>query len=144
MQVGVTGTRYGMTEAQKQGLAALLEELKPDVFHHGDCVGADDEAANLADATTPRPRVVCHPPDDDSLRACNSKHDEVRDKKSYFARNRQIVSEVEALIVIPWQEEWSPSGGTWYTHDYAVKRKRSVFIIWPDGRVQRTPALKRG
>jgi hypothetical protein len=48
---------------------------------------------------------------------------------THFARNRNIVDASDILIVIPYQDEWQPSGGTWYTHDYAVKKGVLVVII---------------
>jgi hypothetical protein len=79
--------------------------------------------------------VVDHPPItrewEDDFRG-----DEERVRKSHFARNRCIVDECDELIVVPIQATWQSRGGTWYTHDYAVKRHKPITIIWPDGRVE--------
>ena len=51
--VGFTGTRQGMTDDQKCALRKLLSEIArngsfPLLFHHGDCVGSDEEAHEIA------------------------------------------------------------------------------------------------
>ena len=131
-KIGVTGTRTGMTHTQRDSFVAILNSLLCEhtsiEFHHGDCVGVDIEAANIAQEL--RIRTVCHPPVDSELRAFHTS-DEIREPKTHFARNRNIVSSVELLIVIPWQMEWNARGGTWYTHDYAVKNQVEVNILWP-------------
>ena len=38
---------------------------------------------------------------------------------------------VQLLLVIPFQTSHSSTGGTWYTHDYAVKKGVPVEILWP-------------
>lgn len=45
--IGFTGTREGMTQAQKDVFASLVARIEPDEFHHGDCVGSDEAAAEL-------------------------------------------------------------------------------------------------
>ena len=124
--IGFTGTRSGMSEAQKAGFIALLESLMPCVFHHGDCVGADEEAHLMA--RTLGISVVIHPPIKDDLRAFCDGASEVRAPKSYFARNRDIVNECSLLIATPYTDE-ETSGGTWYTINYARKVKKPVAIL---------------
>lgn len=138
MRIGFTGTRHGMTLAQRRAVADILATCRPTHFHHGDCVGADDEAANMA-ADLEGVFIVCHPPIDPELRAFNQKHAEERTPKSYFARNRAIVDAADALIAAPRQTERPPpktGGGTWYTVEHAERRGRIVYVVWPDGRVQ--------
>ena len=36
------------------------------------------------------------------------------------------------LIVVPLHNEPQRSGGTWYTHDYAVKLGKPRIIVYPD------------
>lgn len=137
MHVGFTGTRNGMTAEQKVGFSRLLTHLQPTHLHHGDCVGADDEAANIA--ADLGIELICHPPIDETLRAFNARHKEARPAKTHFARNRDIVNESEALIVCPLDMTHQSRGGTWYTYDFAVKRHKPTYVIWPDGTWSHSP-----
>ena len=133
MKVGVTGTRNEITRKQFDALIDLilkLDEAFPALeFHHGDCVGADDTAARLFKLRGIK--IVCHPPIKEDLRAFSPSH-EFREPKGYFERNRAIVDEVDFLIVIPKDMEHKDQGGTWYTHDYAVKKGKPLKILWPE------------
>lgn len=140
MKIGVTGTRSGMTEQQFDGVKFYLEKFmearEPDEqmeLHHGDCVGVDVEVATLAKVIGYK--VVNHPPTKTDLRAYHES-DEFREPLSYFARNRNIVDATDTLLVIPYQEEWQPNGGTWYTHDYAAKKQKSKVVFYPSGGVR--------
>jgi hypothetical protein len=130
MKIGITGTRSGMTEQQFSDIAALLTEHFEGgaELHHGDCVGVDVEVAVLARSIGYR--IVCHPPIKNELRAGHDS-DEFRAPLSYFARNRNIVNETDLLLVVPYQSTPQTNGGTWYTHDYAVKQEKDVTIVYP-------------
>ncbi len=135
VHIGVTGTRSGMTPYQKEvveeffRVAVLVGGSSPPIVHHGDCVGVDVEFANIAAGFGCR--IICHPPIDSKLRACHNS-DEILPAKSYFARNRDIVDISSMLFVIPFQMEWQDNGGTWYTHDYAKKKRIFRYIVWPE------------
>lgn len=123
----MTGTRFGMSLYQRKCFSLLDKKLWTE-FHHGDCVGADVETASMCHKLGIK--TVCHPPVDETLRA---KHDSslILPAKTHFERNRNIVNSVDLLIVIPKDMERQPRGGTWYTHDYSVKRKVQLLILWP-------------
>lgn len=129
MKIGVTGTRSGMNERQRTEFIAFLTEIGTGEFHHGDCVGVDVEAAEIAKSLGFK--IVCHPPVKTDLRAYH-KSDEFRQPDSYLARNRNIVNETDMLIVVPYQNERQDRGGTWYTYDYAVKKGRPFHVIFPN------------
>lgn len=129
MKVGITGTREGATAYQLREIRLVLSALKGTEFHHGDCLGVDEQAAKIAKELGYK--IVCHPPTSDYLRA-NFAYDECREPAGYLKRDRAIVDECEVLIVVPLHTEWQPKGGTWYTHDYAVKRNKPFMIIWPE------------
>jgi hypothetical protein len=133
-KIGVTGTRSGMTPAQKDQVEYWLD-IEPDgiELHHGDCVGVDAEVVDIA--RDEDYEIICHPPVKDDLRAF-CPYNESREAKSYFARNRDIVDECDVLLVVPFQDSWQSSGGTWYTHDYAIKVGKPLVIFYPDGTVQ--------
>lgn len=132
-KLGVTGTRIGMNQYQRDTVRAilvgLLEDVKEMELHHGDCIGVDVQVAEFAKELGIR--IVCHPPVDRSLRAFH-KSDEFREEKTHFARNRTIVNETNSLLVIPKDTSPQKHGGTWYTHDYALKNNKPVVIIYPE------------
>lgn len=130
MKIGVTGTREGANEHQLREIKMLLKALKGTEFHHGDCAGVDAQAAKIAKELGYK--IVCHPPASDYLRAYVPA-DEMREPAGYLKRDRAIVDSVDALIVVPLQQEWQPKGGTWYTHDYAKKKNKPLTIIFPKG-----------
>jgi len=138
--VSVTGTRVGATEAQLAALHKVLsEQFAPGaIFRHGDCVGVDSQAAQMA--YTIGYRVIAHPGPDDSHFRANAPSHEVLPCQAFFARNRAMVDAADVLVVVPVSDCWQSRGGTWYTHDYAVKKKRPVIVIWPDGTAQYQPA----
>lgn len=128
MKVGVTGTREGANAYQLAELRKVLTELKGTEFHHGDCKGVDVEAAAIAKELDYR--VVCHPPKSSEQQGFFG-GDEIREPLGYLQRDRNIVDATDVLLVVPLQNEWQPKGGTWYTHDYAVKKGKPVSVIYP-------------
>jgi hypothetical protein len=146
-RVGVTGTRDGATAAQLAAMRILLTELTADGgdndlwFHHGDCVGVDAQAAGMAAGLGWS--LWSHPPSDDRYRAFlpASLSDSPVD---YFSRNREIVHRSDIMIVVPKKPgpiNWTApyvkgEGGTMYTGKYAHAQQRTMFIVWPDGRLQ--------
>jgi hypothetical protein len=123
MRVGFTGTRVGMTDNQKKQLTGLLQGVTE--FHHGDCVGADAQAHDIA--RNLGCSVVIHPPVLRTYRAFKQS-DRTRVPKSYVERNHDIVDEVELLIAAPSGPE-AVRSGTWSTVRYARKLGRKVEIL---------------
>ena len=130
MKIGVTGTRSGMNDTQIEAVFDYLNTFDPTVteLHHGDCVGVDAQVAEIAKGLGIK--TICHPPENDELRAWFDS-DETRDPLSYFARNRNIVTETDHLMVVPYQDSHQPNGGTWYTHDYAKKQGKEPVVFFP-------------
>jgi hypothetical protein len=133
--IGFTGTRQGMTEAQKSALRALLDGGAGE-FHHGDCIGADSQAHDIANEYGYR--IILHPPTNSSQRAWREvpKHME-RPKKPYLDRNKDIVRETASLVAAPAEPEEQLRSGTWSTVRFARKQGKPVFLILPDGSVIR-------
>lgn len=131
--VGFTGSRFGMTEAQRERVAEYLRDLKASWFHHGDCVGADAQAHDIARAVGLR--IVSHPPNVDALRAFTEADDE-RKPKAYLTRNRDIVNECEYLIAAPVTYKSLVRSGTWSTIRYAQRKQRRGIVVYPDGSSQ--------
>jgi hypothetical protein len=133
MKIGVTGTREGANDKQLKQVAEYLMSLGPvgpgHELHHGDCRGVDVQIAAIAKHLGWR--IVCHPPKLTEQQGFFG-GDEIRGKKGYMERDRHIVEETELLIVVPLQDKWQPKGGTWYTHDYAVRKGKMVKIFYPN------------
>lgn len=130
MKVGITGTRNAVTQKQMDEIEIYLKGLpEGSELHHGDCIGADLHVAMTAQKLGIK--TVCHPPEKIELRAFHNST-EKWPEKNYLARNRDIVNEIEWLMVVPMQMEWQPKGGTWYTHDYAKKKKKRIIMFWPE------------
>lgn len=132
--LGFTGTREGMTEAQKTTVQALLADPSVVEVHHGDCLGADNDL----DALARRQRVgrVIHPPSDPKLRAWCCSEIALMPEKPYLDRNRDIVDACDTLIATPKESTPQGRGGTWYTVGYARLQGKRLVIIWPDGSTQ--------
>lgn len=130
MIVGFTGTRQGMTDGQCSYLEYVLKELGCTEFHHGDCVGADSQAAYLV-RSMDNIKIVCHPPADPKLRAYVPARDGdiILPVKPYRARNHDIVDACEHLCVGPRRNFEEQYSGTWATYRYANVHGRPITII---------------
>ena len=101
VNVGVTGTRDGMNDAQRnivhQFFKLLIESGETEIaLHHGDCVGVDFECANIAQCLGIK--TICYPPIKSDLRAFHDS-DVVMERKPYFERNRDIVEACELSLI---------------------------------------------
>jgi hypothetical protein len=133
MKLGFTGTRDGMTAAQRDAFAARI--VAPDEFHHGCCVGADEQAAQIV-FNADCPRIVGHPPTGTALLSEFSLgfNTENHDPLPYLVRNKRIVDACDVLMACPKGPEEQRSG-TWSTVRYARRQGKTVVIFWPDGTV---------
>ena len=139
MKIGFTGTQNGMSGLQYEAVRKLLESLEWNAerrrsteFHHGDCIGADVEAARVSAVLGMR--LIVHPPLNEAKRAFHrSDNCEVRKPKPYLDRNRDIVNECELLIAAPSSVDEQLRSGTWSTVRYARKCEKPTIIIDPYG-----------
>lgn len=138
MHVGFTGTQQGMTDAQFNKIGSWFER-RPDItLHHGDCIGADADAHELASCWGVR--VEIHPPDIDRKRAFCKGAAVVHPPAPYLIRNIHIVDATEVLIATPKEETGEEiRSGTWATVRAARKAKKRVVIVRPSGRVEVEP-----
>lgn len=134
IKVGFTGTQAGMTEYQKDAVLALLRDLDGDLFefHHGDCVGADAQAAQIA--KTLGFKIVAHPPLNNYKRAF-FKSDETLPAKAYLDRNHDIVDAAEIMLATPKEFDEQLRSGTWATIRYSKKKNKSLFTFYPEARL---------
>lgn len=130
--IGFTGTQRGMAAAQRTKLQDILgaERQGNFGFHHGDCIGADSEAHDVAERLGAY--IVVHPPKNPSKRA-NRKGDILCPVKPYLRRNHDIVNACDVLIAAPARCVEVMRSGTWATVRYARKQHKPVVILWPQG-----------
>ena len=134
-RVGFSGTRQGMTDAQKEAFSALIRELGPTEFHHGDAIGADAEAADAVNQLLQRPKIICHPCYFNAQRAWTKFNDEKRPVRDTHVRNRRIVAETDLLVGCPKSMKRLQSTGTWHTIGEAEGKGKPRFVVWPDGTI---------
>ena len=134
---GFTGTRQGMTAAQKAALAHLIMIDDLANLHHGDCVGADAEAHGIVLGEWKD--VTIHPPIERVARAfCelpkpvgNYQGSEILAARPYLERNHNIVKACEVLIAAPISLHETMRSGTWATVRYARAMRRPIIILDP-------------
>lgn len=122
-----------MTFPQGAAVAVLLDCLVGDWWlHHGDCIGADAQAHELAlDVGL---LIAIHPPTVLRHRAFCKGASQLYPEKPYMDRNRDIVDMTSELIAAPATMIEEPRGsGTWATIRYARSMKVPVIIVFPDG-----------
>ena len=137
IQLGFTGTRHGMTDAQGQALETLLASFtNVQGFHHGDCRGADAQAHALA--RTHGWAITLHPPIMSGCRAFCPGSTTTRAALHFLDRNHAIVRAADILIATPATvKEEERGSGTWATVRFARKQHKPIYIIYPDGQVVR-------
>jgi len=133
--ISFTGTREGMTVAQKQLVAYLLTKFKTISYvKHGDCLGADADfdaiatelklSRHIFPANIPAMRAYC-----DSRGAFLAKY-----PLPPLERNKLIIAGSNYLIACPKGPEQLRSG-TWSTIRAAHKLNLKTSTIYPDGTV---------
>ena len=126
ISIGFTGTEEGMTELQKAKLSNYLSQYSGD-FHHGDCVGADEEAHHIARKLDYK--IVIHPPTNPVKRAfCEG---DILPRKDYLVRNKDIVYSSDVLVATPKEREEILRSGVWATVRFARKMGKKLVMIYP-------------
>jgi hypothetical protein len=134
---GFSGTSKGASKFQLDELEAKLKKLKEegfDEFHHGACIGADEQAAIIAKRLGFR--VVAHPglaadPKNLRYRSEWTGNDEVREAKPFIKRDHDIVDETEYMLATPLTREEQIRSGTWTTVRYARSKNRPIDLCLP-------------
>lgn len=147
MRVGFTGTRKGMTSAQRSAVEQwVLSHQKWSALAHGACVGADEDAAQIfyddRGMFGPKPIFAC-PSTITGLtsKAALTLSDEVLPARPPLERNHNIVNMADVLLACPKGTGEERRSGTWATIRYARRLKRPVVIVWPNGELHGPPDL---
>jgi hypothetical protein len=138
MRIGITGSRHGLTNAQKVTVTHLVDKLQSEPtsesneLHHGACLGADEWF--VTEFRTRFLNIHAYP---STLREWWS--DKALDSSTDFqmsqpplVRNRDIVDASDVLIAMPDSPERLRSG-TWATVRYAIGQRKRIYIVYPDG-----------
>lgn len=137
MIVGFTGTQAGMSVEQTKAVARLLAHLKAHQareFHHGNCIGADDEAAKLANQLG---YYTVAWPGPDLAKRGSFESDVCRAPRGYLVRNREIVLSADLLIAAPKTFSEMLRSGTWATVRYARRDGKPVYVCQPNGQIDK-------
>lgn len=138
IKVGFTGTQLGMRGSQKSKVQDLLMTIGSGDFHHGDCKGADIEAAELAYKLGFK--IYCHPPINPKTRGWFRFNHETFNPYDYTLRDEHIVEDTDFLISAPNTPYEIIRSGTWTTVRYARELGKRILIVTPNGDVTEEPA----
>jgi len=131
VHVGITATRLGMSNRQIATLKAKLRAMQKSVcvvLHHGDCVGGDAQADDLAHRLGIQ--VVIHPADVPSdKRAYCKGASVVHNPKPPLVRNRDIVNAVGIMFAGPRSKQEVLRSGTWATVRYCYEVSRPLVML---------------
>lgn len=135
MIVGFTGTRKGMTRAQRYTIQFMFSSSKrAKSAIHGDCMGADNDFHN----------IVMKAGLDVTLRPCNLSEQRaycegarvIHEPEDPISRNHKIVDESNLMIACPSSRIEKIRSGTWATIRYAKRTGKKLAIVWPSGEVE--------
>lgn len=126
LNIGFTGTQEGMTSRQIEAVRELLFELPRETgsykklqFHHGCCIGADEQAATIARSLGYW--LLGHPPKDQK-KMSTIINDFDFEPEPYLERNHKIVLASKILIGAPKTHYETLRSGTWSTIRFSRSR----------------------
>lgn len=128
--VAFTGTRKGMTPKQLKSFRWLLKKLDASTLVHGDCVGADEQAGDIAASLG---MTVHLRPSTSKTRAFSKVGTIVAAPKPPLERNPDIVDDGNCVVACPGRMNEELRSGTWAAVRYARKQDCLIWIVWPDG-----------
>lgn len=145
-EIAVTGTQEGMTRGQEWTLIGLWLPLAQNPLdhlvvklHHGDCVGVDSEANEIARELGFKTEAWPY-----------EREDRINKKRAFsqvdvcnlptadpMERNYKIaLAGKDGLYALPKEMDEVVRSGTWSTVRRARKLERKIWIIRPDGSVK--------
>lgn len=156
MILGFTGTRKGLTPAQRAQLPSVLVVqpllkssdgmfgIDPIRTLHGGAAGADQEFHDWLMEATPWmsvPPLIEIYPTEDRAQLWYSRDSRqvnwcVHPGSDPLTRNRIIATRCDALLACPAEATEQLRSGTWSTVRYARKASKPVTLLLPDGKVR--------
>ena len=124
--VGISGTRHGASPHQLIMIKVALiiyKERGAEKFRHGDCVGVDVEAAEIARELDYC--IVSHP----GPKGVGSKADYIYDPIPFLDRNKVIVRMSDIMLIVPHTNIEVLRSGTWATYRYAKKMNIPIRMV---------------
>lgn len=146
MILGFTGTRKGLTPAQRAALPSVLACL-PERVLHGGAEGADEEfhkyLYSIVNNQYSALSLEIYPTasrahlwsDDWSIDKCWAEVI-VHPQMNPLDRNRLIVARCDALLACPAEPKEVIRSGTWMTIRAARKLGKPITLLFPDGSIQ--------
>lgn len=132
-----SGTEDGIqSEPQERNFKRIVSRIEPVEFHHGCCIGWDEEAHNIiVEMYGDKVLIVGHPPLNTIKMAkkLTAPRMIMRKPKEYLVRDKQMAIEGDILVACPKQLEEVIRSGTWATVRYAKALKKIVYVIFPTG-----------
>lgn len=142
----VSGTRAGMTAAQKDAFVDLLHKhAAVRQLLHGDCIGADAECHRLAREVGGRDLAIhIYPPKDERQRAWCQVGDAggvggddalvVHEADTFLKRDFKMVKAADLVLAFPsGRKEQRRGSGTWAVIREARRKRVALVIVYPDG-----------
>jgi len=133
MDVGISGTRNGANDKQLAEIKRQLLGLKAKGavgFRHGDCIGVDAQAVEIARSLGYK--IIKHPGPTSVKLSANTKADETFKWQPYLQRNRKIVDRSQVVLIVPEQQSEQVRSGTWSTYRYCKKTSTKYVLISPE------------
>ena len=99
LKIGFIGTRHGMSNEQIKELTKIIKYKNFDEFHHGMCIGADEQAHHIVEDIKDV-KIIGHPPKylgSYSPVSCSS----MIKPDTYRKRNNSIIDSTDILIATP-------------------------------------------
>jgi len=136
MIVGFTGTKKRMTKKQKMMIKKILIKFKDiiDEYHHGDCIGSDEEFHEIVSSLGFNFKINIHPPINPKYRAF-CKGGIILPSKEYIERDDDIIDASTLMLATPKEFHEILHSGTWTTIRHSIKKGIPLAIIYPNGKI---------
>jgi hypothetical protein len=120
-----------MSSTQRSSLEALLQpgRLVLSEFHHGLCIGADEEAHEIVRWLSPKTWIIGHPGDNPDKQV-QLDVDSMYPVRPNLVRNHIMVDLCGLLIAAPLTDDEVLRSGTWSTVRYARSLNLEVVHLY--------------